>query len=309
MQPNRQSQNPIPPTPQPTPIHEHPAVTRARNRGDYGILALNIAIILAIFAIILRFFPTLLDAGSESGLGPVGLAVTYIIIIVAIVLMSMVMIRMERQRFLSNCLQIEFSNYAWLRDWANQVSADLRMPYVEIFVTQHPVINAGALGFIRPYNIILFSGAVRYLTQDELRVVVLHEMAHIKYRHTHALVYTNGFRAIPFIGPFFGWILNFFFRRAEYTADSLAYHFTGDADLVKRSLIKVHVGPDVASSYNAVTQQWQEYKSNNFLNAVTQTTATHPFLVRRLRNIDRLYTLNQQPQVAPIVKGSPNATP
>lgn len=93
---------------------------------------------------------------------------------------------------LGNSLQVEFSDFAWLRDWANTVAADLEMPRVEIFVTQDPMINAYAFGFIKPYTIVLNSGSIRYLTHDELKTVVVHEMGHIKYGHTHAAIIVSG---------------------------------------------------------------------------------------------------------------------
>lgn len=54
-----------------------------------------------------------------------------------------------------------------------------RIPRIEIFVTQDPVINAYAFGFSVPTSIVLHSGSIRYLTHDELKPSVVHEMAHI----------------------------------------------------------------------------------------------------------------------------------
>ena len=74
-----------------------------------------------------------------------------------ILLVGMFFIRMERQKMLGNAMQVEYSDYAWLRDWANVTAADLGLPRVEIFVTQNPVINAYAFGFMNPYCIVLHS--------------------------------------------------------------------------------------------------------------------------------------------------------
>lgn len=194
---------------------------------------------------------------------------------------------MQRQIMLGNSLQIEYSDFAWLRDWANEVAQDLQLPYVEIFVTQNPVINAYAFGFARPYCIVLQSGSVRYLTKEELKVVVVHEMAHIKYGHTTASVYLQPFLLFPVIGPVAGWLAGFWQRRAELTADRLALMYTRDSELVKASLIKVHVGPDVATSMNETARQWLQYKAERPMNRFAQTFGSHPFLVRRLSHIDR----------------------
>lgn len=122
--------------------------------------------------------------------------------LIIVLIIGMFVIRMQRQMMLGNSLQVEYSNYAWLRDWANTVSADLELPRVEIFITQDPYINAYAFGFIRPYTIVLHSGSIRYLTHEELKVVVVHEMAHIKYGHTTAMVYLMPFLSVPFLNAF-----------------------------------------------------------------------------------------------------------
>ena len=204
-----------------------------------------------------------------------------------ILLLGMFMVRMQRQTVLGNALQIEYSDYAWLRDWANTVAADLQLPRVEIFVTQDPVINAYALGFIRPYIIVLNSGTIRYMTHDEIKTVVIHEMAHIKYGHTQAGVYLAPFLSLPVVAVVGTWIAGFWQRRAELTADRLALMYMTDTELVKSALIKVHVGPDVAKAMNETARQWLQYNAQRPMNRFAQTFSTHPFLVRRLSHLDR----------------------
>ena len=232
----------------------------------------------------------------------IGIAIGALIFFCFIIAIGMFIIRMQRQIMLGNALQIEYSAYAWLRDWANEVSADLELPKVEIFVTQDPVINAYAFGFIRPYTIVLHSGAIRYMTHQELKTVVVHEMAHIKYGHTLASLYLLPFTPIPAIGAFSSWISGFWQRRAELTADRLALMYMANSELVKESLIKVHVGPDVASSMNDVARQWQQYVAERPMNRFVQTFSTHPFLVRRLSHLDKWKSV-----VEPEATGVPKA--
>lgn len=199
---------------------------------------------------------------------------------------GMFYVRMMRQMMLGNSLQVEYSDYAWLRDWANIVAKDLELPHVEIFITQDPYINAYAFGFMNPYCIVLHSGSIRWLTHEELKVVVVHEMGHIKYGHTIASVYLQPFLAMPVIGPLATWIAGFWQRRAELTCDRLALMYSHDPELVKKSLITVHVGPDVSKSMNEVARQWLQYNAERPMNRFAQTFSTHPFLVRRLSQID-----------------------
>ncbi|MFZ1258697.1 MAG: M48 family metallopeptidase [Candidatus Saccharimonas sp.] len=240
-----------------------------------------------IVSYIMTFFEQPDQTPADFILGLLGTLFMGGVLFVGILLFGMFYVRIMRQTILGNSLQIEYSDYAWLRDWANEVAADLQMPRVEIFVTQDPVINAYAFGFARPYCIVLHSGSIRYLTHDELRVVVVHEMAHIKYGHTMASVYLQPFLNIPFVGPIATWFAGFWSRRAELTADRLALMYMRKPELVKESLIKVHVGPDVAKAMNEVARQWLQYTAERPMNRFAQTLSSHPFLVRRLSHIDR----------------------
>lgn len=215
-----------------------------------------------------------------------------------ILLVGMFFIRMERQKMLGNAMQVEYSDYAWLRDWANVTAADLGLPRVEIFVTQNPVINAYAFGFMNPYCIVLHSGSIRYLTPDELKTVVIHEMGHIKYKHTIAMLYLQPFLALPFVSSVSGWLAGFWQRRTEYTADRLALTYTEDPELVKNALVKVHVGPDVAEGMNETARQWQRYTANRPMNRFAQTLSDHPYLVRRLDHIDEMTAKLLTPQAS-----------
>ncbi len=268
------------------------AIKRAFSSGDLIVLAITFSVffLLTCGYFIVSYFQNMSSSEFSGLIGVIiGLLFTGMIgfgFLIVVLLIGMFFVRMQRQIMLGNSLQVEYSAYAWLRDWANTVSADLEMPRIEIFVTQDPVINAYAFGFIRPYSIVLHSGSIRYLTHDELKTVVVHEMAHIKYGHTHASVYLIPFLNVPILGGIFTWLAGFWQRRAELTADRLALMYMADSELVKEALIKVHVGPDVAKSMNDVARQWLQYNAERPMNRFAQTFSSHPFLVRRLSHID-----------------------
>ena len=293
--------NEEPKTPMPKPERPpvHVAVAQANKPSDYLVLLAGVAASLGLIGLV--FFTSIgawlygeetLETYAEEPGDPVvefiGTIIGYGIIIAIMLAVILTLVRMMRQQMLGNALQVEYSDYAWLREWSNQVATDLEMPRVEIMVTQDPVINAYAFGFAKPYTIVLHSGAIRWLTREQLKAVVVHEMAHVKYRHTQIGTYLTILRAIPGIGVINTWLLDFWSRRAELTADRLALCYLRDAEQVKTSLIGVHVGPDVAKSFNEVARQWQVYMADNYFNRFTQTFSSHPFLVRRLQHLDRM---------------------
>lgn len=271
------------------------AVNRAFSSADLSVLSITFVVFFFItcgYLIVDGMVTIFEDSGGAPTLLDIVMALigTFIagVVFFAVALgVGMFATRMQRQMMLGNSLQVEYSDYAWLRDWANIVAADLEMPRIEIFVTQNPIINAYAFGFARPYCIVLHSGSIRYLTKDELRTVVVHEMGHIKYGHTNALVYLLPFLGFPLLGTAFSWLAGFWQRRAELTADRLALMYMEDSELVKRALIKVHVGPDVSDSMNDTARQWLQYTAERPMNHLAQTFSSHPFLVRRLSHLDK----------------------
>ena len=274
------------------------AVENARSSEDNVIL---IVTFIVFFLISSSYFVIAFAISDEAELmssavefvgGLIGAFLGGVFVFGAFLLLGMFLVRMSRQSILGNSLQIEYSDYAWLRDWANVTSVDLGLPRVENFVTQDPVMNAYAFGFARPYCIVLNSGSIRYLTEEELKVIVIHEMAHIKYGHTSALVYLQPFMSLPILGIVGSWIAGFWNRRAELTSDRLALMYTQNPDLVKNALIKIHVGPDVAKAMNQTARDWLQYTAERPMNRFAQTFSSHPFLVRRLSHIDKF----QMPQ-------------
>lgn len=270
------------------------AVKRAFSSSDLTVLTVTFVVFMLISNayFLISFFTSEEFLASDKSavsviLGLIGLGVVTLLVFSVTLGIGMFLIRMQRQIMLGNALQIEYSDYAWLRDWANVVAADLEMPRVEIFVTQDPYINAYAFGFIRPYTIVLHSGSIRYLTHEELKTVVVHEMGHIKYGHTMASLYLTPFLVVPVLNGVGQWIAGFWQRRAELTCDRLALMYMADSELVKGALIKVHVGPDVAKAMNEIARQWQQYTAERPMNRFAQTFSSHPFLVRRLSHIDR----------------------
>lgn len=267
------------------------AVQRAFSTSDIVVLAITFVVFFLASStyFIVNYFTNDMSDGDTVDAIIVGIIGTIIgagVLFGVALVVGMFMVRLQRQVMLGNSLQVEYSAYAWLRDWANEVSADLEMPRVEIFVTQDPVINAYSFGFARPYAIVLQSGTIRYLSKEELKVVLVHEMAHIKYGHVNAAVYLQPFMAVPVLGAIFTWLAGFWQRRTEFTADRLALMYMQDAELVKQALIKVHVGPDVASSMNDIARQWLQYTAERPMNHFAQTFSSHPFLVRRISRID-----------------------
>jgi Zn-dependent protease with chaperone function len=214
----------------------------------------------------------------------------YIVIMMVVFGLGVLITRIQRQINLANSLNLRYSQYAHLKDWINSVAIDLGLPHIEVFITQDPYINAYAFGFYRPFNIVLHSGTIRYLSEDQLKAVIIHEMGHIKFRHTIIGIFLLPLMSItgliPVLGGFVQWIADFYWRRAELACDRLALCYTRDKQLVQQALSVVHVGPDGAKYINKQTQAWQQYESSGFMNLMAESLVSHPFWVHRLKHLD-----------------------
>lgn len=267
------------------------AYRMAKRDSDTGMIA-GIAAFLVISLIL--FFIVILIIGAFAGgdifVGEAIRIIIYIVIMLVIFGLGILMTRLQRQMNLANTLNLKYSQYAHLKDWINETALSLGLPHIEIFITQDPYINAYAFGFYSPFNIVLNSGTIRYLNEEQLKTVIVHEMGHIKFKHTIIGIFLMPLVSItsiiPFLGSFVQWITNFYWRRAELACDRLALFYTGDKKLVQQALSVVHVGPDGAKYINDYTAAWQNYESNGFMNLITESLVTHPFWVHRLKHLD-----------------------
>lgn len=282
---------------------EHTAVTEARNGKDTTVLI--ISILIASFMIsgygLVKLIAALVESSSrgEALLGTFISESIYwgiwLVILLALLGVVMFIIRLNRQQFLASSLNVRYSDIAWLKDWSDKVAADINMPQLELFIVQEPYLNAFAFGFMKPYCIVLHSATIERLTNDELKAVVCHEMAHIKYKHTNISVYLAPLSAIPFFGVVVGWLFGFWSRRAELTADRLAVAYLRRPELMFQALLKIHMGPDVAKRASVEGVWAQLSESSNNLNKISESLGSHPFLVRRALSI---YNFSQQQGIA-----------
>src|SRR6266550_4324470 len=76
-------------------------------------------------------------------------------------------------------------------------------PRPELFVSQTPFVNAGAFGMERPF-IVINSGALKLLDDDEMRSLLGHELGHVMsghalYRTILVIILNVSFASLPFL--------------------------------------------------------------------------------------------------------------
>jgi Zn-dependent protease with chaperone function len=211
--------------------------------------------------------------------------------------------RAIRLMFLGGAVRVSDRQFRHLNDMLRDSAYILDMPDVpELYVIQDPQPNAMAIGFDHPF-IVVNTGLIDLLDDEEQRYVVGHEVGHILSGHavyrTMALILTSLAERIAWIPlgsiALRGIImaLNEWMRKSELSADRAGLLAGQDVDAVKRALMKMAGGTRLHEmDTEAFLEQAREYDAAGdvrdgllkFLNLLRQS---HPFAVIRFAEIDR----------------------
>jgi len=153
-----------------------------------------------------------------------------------------------------------FGDVCSTMDWA---------PRPDLFVSQTPMVNAGAFGMDRPF-IVLNSGALALLDDEELRTILGHELGHVisghaLYHTILVIVLEFGFRNLPFLAgiallPIQIALLEWF-RKSELSSDRAGLLASQDPIASMRMFMKLAGGGNVAEmDLDAFLAQAREYE-------------------------------------------------
>jgi len=134
-------------------------------------------------------------------------------------------------------------------------------PQVEVFVERRPVLNAYAIGLREPYAVVLYTGLVDALDDQELMSVIGHE-------------------------PFLWWM-----RATEFTADRAGLIACGGLDGALSTQLKLALGRGWRSvEISEVIRRFRE-QDVGLLDQLGSLTSTHPELDARMdRLVDFRYS-------------------
>lgn len=170
-----------------------------------------------------------------------------------------------------------------------------------LFVTQNPVMNAGAVGMDHPF-IVLNSGTVLQLDDAQVRSVLGHEVGHILSDH---VLYKTMLRFLlkggqlltrmPLAGlPLLAVVAAMleWDRKSELSADRASLLACQDADVVRGALLRMAGGVGDGANIAAFREQARRYEEGgSAIDSVIKTLAllnrSHPFPVQRMGELDR----------------------
>ncbi len=172
----------------------------------------------------------------------------------------------------------------------------------QLFVTQTPTMNAGAVGFGDPF-VVINSAAIEHLTRDELRVLLAHELGHIMsghvtYRTIAKIIFLVGIGNLPFLAgvallPFQIALLEWY-RKSELSCDRAALLGVQDPDVVLTTFMKLAGGREFGDRLDlaAFKEQAKEYETDGnawdtMIKALNTAFQEHPFFTVRAGELQR----------------------
>jgi Zn-dependent protease with chaperone function len=177
----------------------------------------------------------------------------------------------------------------------------------ELYVQQSPIVNAFTGGVERPV-IVLYSGLLERLTDEEILAVVAHEVGHIHAEHVLYLTVAHLLEALANVALAAAPIANLvaqilsgtmraallaWARRAELSCDRAALLVTQDEHVIGRTMMKLCGGTFASKvDYDQFLLQARDFQKNyddkaldRFWADVITSGLSHPFPVWRVSEI------------------------
>jgi len=167
-----------------------------------------------------------------------------------------------------------------------------------LYITQTPMVNAGAYGMDRPF-IILNSGTVALVDKDELEYIIGHEIGHILSGHvlykTMMVFLINlanmGFPIVGLAARAVLVALLEWYRKSELSCDRAGLLTVQDPEVVMRTMLKMAGGgSSEETSLQEFIVQAEEYKqsgdvADQVFKVLNLMATTHPFYVLRVSEL------------------------
>jgi Zn-dependent protease with chaperone function len=181
-----------------------------------------------------------------------------------------------RLSFLAGAIRVDHRQYPRVYQLLADAGTTLDIAELpELYVTQDPMINGQAIGMDRPF-IVITTGAVEKLDDDELRILLGHELGHVRSGHsvykTIMTILTRWAANISWlpigaitlraiIAAMFEW-----WRKAELSADRAGLLAGQDPAAALRLMMKMAGGGDLSQiDTTAFLEQAAEYEGGGDL--------------------------------------------
>jgi len=204
-----------------------------------------------------------------------------------------------RLSFQANAVRVSPKQFSRIHGLYENVLETLDAPEAyPLFVSQTPIVNAGAYGMHQPF-IILNSGTVSLLNDEQLSYVLGHELGHVMSDHVLYRTMTELLLRLAAIGfPIVGLAARVVLvallewqRKAELSSDRAGLLSVQDPEMVMGTMLKMAGGgTDEELNLQEFINQAEEYResgdvADQVFKILNLMGATHPFYVLRVAEV------------------------
>ena len=204
-----------------------------------------------------------------------------------------------RLAFQANAVRVSENQFGDIYRLYRRVLKTLDAPEeYPLFVSQTPMVNAGAYGMEQPF-IILNSGTVRLIDEEELEYILGHEIGHILsdhvlYRTMTVFLLSLASMGFPIVGLAARAVLVALLewsRKSELSCDRAGLLSVQDPEVVMRAMLRMAGGGEPSEmSVQEFILQAEEYKesgdvADQIFKVINLMATTHPFYVLRVSEL------------------------
>ncbi|MEQ8329078.1 MAG: M48 family metallopeptidase [Longimicrobiales bacterium] len=204
-----------------------------------------------------------------------------------------------RLAFQANAVRVSPNQFGHLYGLYQDVLKTLDSPDdYPLYISQTPIVNAGAYGMEQPF-IILNSGTVKLLDDEQTAYIMGHELGHIMsdhvlYRTMTFLLLELASMGFPIVGLAARAVLVALLewsRKSELSCDRAGLLAVQDPEVVMRTMLKMAGGgDDEETSLQEFIIQAEEYRTggdvaDQVFKILNLIGATHPFWVLRVSEL------------------------
>ena len=201
-----------------------------------------------------------------------------------------------RLAFQANALRVSERQYGHIYERYRDIIETLDVEEYPLYVSQTPIANAGAYGMDKPF-IILNSGTVLVLNDEELSFILGHEVGHIisghvLYRTMMVLLIQLAGLGFPIVGLAARAVLMGLLewsRKSELSSDRAGLLSIQDADVAMTAMMKMAGGGASSDQLDLgeFVRQAEDYReggdvADHVFKVLNLLGVTHPFWVLRL---------------------------
>ena len=232
---------------------------------------------------------TLALVGGVIALTAAATVCASVLFILAFIVTSFSFTRSHHQRLISSARLVTPQSLPEVEQVARQGVARLQPGEVQVYLAPSHELNAYTFGLDTPKVVVLYSALLQVMDRDELSFILGHELGHVALGHTWLNSLVGGIAGIPSSSSA-GILLTMAFlwwnRACEYSADRAGLLACGKPEKAISALVKLAAGPqadtqmELAQAYRRI-----DAEDDTLLGSLYQALATHPMLIRRIRQI------------------------